>query len=142
MMLRVCMPQVSEKTNALLVVIKQIFSRGSDGKCTACKKAEGDHYTVARDTKYCYVSTTSPCPPPHVYGFALLIVASRCRRLPPSHGGNRLRVDREHGPGKKRVDQAFVCEGSDENSWQSRPRHAVLSPTPVDSPLAGRLQQT
>ena len=33
-------------------------------------------------------------------------------------------------PGKKRVDQAFVCEGADENSWQSRPRHAVLSPTP------------
>ena len=26
-------------------------------------------------------------------------------------------------PGKKRVDQAFACEGADENSWQSRPRH-------------------
>ena len=34
-------------------------------------------------------------------------------------------------PGKKRVDQACVCEGLDENSWQSRPRHAVLSPTPT-----------
>ena len=115
------------------------FSRGSDGQCTKCGDAEGNHHG---SSKYCFVSTTSPCPPPHVYGFALLIVASRCRRLPSSHGGNRLRVDREHGPGKKRVDQAFVCEGSDENSWQSRPRHAVLSPTPVDSPLAGRLQQT
>jgi len=37
-------------------------------------------------------------------------------------------------PGKKRVDQAFACEGADENSWQSRPRHAVLSPTPGRSP--------
>jgi len=25
-------------------------------------------------------------------------------------------------PGKKRVDQAFACEGADENSWQSRPQ--------------------
>jgi hypothetical protein len=24
---------------------------------------------------------------------------------------------------------AYACEGADENSWQSRPRHAVLSPT-------------
>jgi hypothetical protein len=30
-------------------------------------------------------------------------------------------------PGKKHVDQAFACEGADENSWQSRPRHATLS---------------
>jgi len=40
-------------------------------------------------------------------------------------------------PGKKRVDQAFVCEGLDENSWQSRPRHAVLSPTPGRLPPRG-----
>jgi hypothetical protein len=33
-------------------------------------------------------------------------------------------------PGKKRVDQGFACKGADENSWQSRPRHAVTSPTP------------
>ena len=35
-------------------------------------------------------------------------------------------------PGRKRVEQglhAYTCEGADENSWQSRPRHAVLSPT-------------
>ncbi len=30
----------------------------------------------------------------------------------------------------KRVDQAFACEGADENSCQSRPRDAVVSPTP------------
>ena len=40
-------------------------------------------------------------------------------------------------PGKKRVDQACVCEGLDENSWQSRPRHAVLSPTPGRLPPRG-----
>jgi len=42
-------------------------------------------------------------------------------------------------PGKKRVDQAFVCEGLDENSWQSRPRHAVLSPAPGRLPPRGTI---
>ncbi len=34
--------------------------------------------------------------------------------------------------GRKRVEQglhAYTCEGADENSWQSRQRHTVLSPT-------------
>ena len=62
-------PQVYEETNALLVFITQTFSRGSDGKCTKCHKAEGDHHG---SSKFCYVSTTSPCPPPHVHGFVLL----------------------------------------------------------------------
>ena len=61
--------QVCEETNALLVVITQTFSRGSDGKCTKCYKAEGDHHG---SSKFCHVSTTSPCPPPHVHGFVLL----------------------------------------------------------------------
>ena len=61
--------QACEETNALLVFITQTFIRGSNGKCTKCGEAEGDH--LGR-SKYCYVSTTSPCPPPHVYGFVLL----------------------------------------------------------------------
>ena len=61
--------QICKETNALLIFITQTFSRGSDGQCTKCGKAKGDHYTGASGTKYCYVSTTSPCPPPHVYGF-------------------------------------------------------------------------
>ena len=65
-LLRACVPQACEETNALLVFITQTFSRGSDGQCTQCGKAEGDHHG---SSKYCYVSTTSPCPPPHVYGF-------------------------------------------------------------------------
>jgi hypothetical protein len=32
--------------------------------------------------------------------------------------------------GAHTVQWCAVCEGLDENSWQSRPRHAVLSPTP------------
>ena len=64
--------QICKETNALLIFITQTFSRGSDGQCTKCGKAKGDHYTGASGTKYCYVSTTSPCPPPHVYGFVLL----------------------------------------------------------------------
>ena len=59
--------QICKETNALLVFITQTFSRGSDGKCTGCGKAEGDHHG---NSKYCYVSTTSPCPPPHVHDFA------------------------------------------------------------------------
>ncbi len=62
-------PQAYEETNALLVFITQMFNRGSDGKCTGCREAEGDHHG---SFKYCYVSTTSSCPPPHVYGFVLL----------------------------------------------------------------------
>ena len=62
-------PQAYEETNALLVFITQTFSRGSDGKCTKCHQAEGDHHG---SSKFCYVSTTSPCPPPHVHGFVLL----------------------------------------------------------------------
>ena len=61
--------QICKETNALLVFITQTFSRGSDGKCTRCGEAEGDHVGSA---KICYVSTTSPCPPPHVHGFVLL----------------------------------------------------------------------
>ena len=56
---------VREETSALLFVITQIFKRGTDGKCTTCDKAEGDHYHHSNGTKYCYVSTT--CPPPHVF---------------------------------------------------------------------------
>jgi hypothetical protein len=62
---------VCEETNALLVVITKTFNRGTDGNCTTCNKAEGDHYP-SNGNKYCYVSTTSPCPPPHVYAFARL----------------------------------------------------------------------
>jgi hypothetical protein len=59
-------PQAYEETNALLVFITQTFSRGSDGKCTVCHQAEGEHYNH-NCQKYCRVSSTSPCPPPHVY---------------------------------------------------------------------------
>ena len=65
-----CIPQICKETNALLVFITQTFTRGSDGKCTRCSKTEGDHYTSG-GTKFCFVSTTSTCPPPHVYGFVL-----------------------------------------------------------------------
>jgi hypothetical protein len=34
----------------------------------------------------------------------------------------------------------LVCEGADENSWQSRQRHAIYVQLLVDSPLPGRLQ--
>jgi hypothetical protein len=60
-------PQVYEETNALLVFITQTFSRGSDGKCTVCSQAQGEHYNHPNGLKYCRVSSTSPCPPPHVY---------------------------------------------------------------------------
>ena len=56
---------VREETSALLFVITQIFKRGTDGKCTTCDEAEGDHYHHSNGNKYCYVSTT--CPPPHVF---------------------------------------------------------------------------
>ncbi len=65
------LPQLCEETNALLVDITQTFSRGGDGTCTRCNKAEGDHFNHPNGYKYCYVSTTSPCPPPHVYVFCL-----------------------------------------------------------------------
>ena len=66
---------LSEETNTLLVFVTQTFTRGGDGKCTRCDKAEGDHF-IYNGVKYCYVSTTSPCPPPHVYVFAILRLAS------------------------------------------------------------------
>ena len=67
----VLLAQLCEETNALLAVITQKFNRGGDGKCTVCAKAEGEHYS-SNGNKYCYVSTTSPCLPPHTYGFVLL----------------------------------------------------------------------
>ena len=73
------LPQLCEETNALLAVITQKFNRGGDGKCTLCGQAEGDHHNHPDGSKYCYVSTTSRCPPPHVYGFAM--VASQLTNL-------------------------------------------------------------
>ena len=69
------LPQICEETNALLVFVTQTFNRGGDGKCTKCNKAEGEHYNHSNGNKYCYVSTTSPCLPPHTYGFVLLSYA-------------------------------------------------------------------
>jgi hypothetical protein len=64
-----CYTKVCEETNALLVVITQRFNRGSDGMCTTCIAAEGDHINH-NGIKYCRVSSTSLCPPPQCFCYA------------------------------------------------------------------------
>ncbi len=71
-----CYVKVCEQTNALLVVITQRFNRGSDGKCTKCNGAEGAHYNHLNGKKYCYVSSTSLCPPLHVNAFVMVSLAN------------------------------------------------------------------
>ena len=62
------------------------------------------------------------------------LVTHRVRAPPgqperPGPVGNRLRPGREHVARQKHVDQAFACEGADENSWQSRPQGDCSRPS-------------
>jgi len=62
------------------------------------------------------------------------LVTHRVRAPPgqperPGPVGNRLRPAGNMWPGKKHVDQAFACEGADENSWQSRPQGDCSRPS-------------
>jgi hypothetical protein len=79
-----CYAQVCEENNALLVVITKTY-QGTGGGCDHCMKAEGEHFKHYNGNKYCYVSTTSPCPPPHVYGLAVLSYAKLTPYLLLSH---------------------------------------------------------